>query len=40
MNTALTIIFSEKHLNRYVPGFAGRFNIREPDTVNRMAFNS
>lgn len=28
--------FSEKHLNRYVQEFAGRFNIRELDTVNQM----
>ena len=29
---------SEKHLNRYVQEFAGRFYIRELDTTNQMAF--
>ena len=28
---------SEKHLNRYVQEFAGRFNIRELDTINQMS---
>ena len=28
---------SEKHLNRYVQEFAGRFNICEMDTINQMA---
>ncbi|MCY3803184.1 MAG: IS1595 family transposase [Gammaproteobacteria bacterium] len=29
---------SKKHLNRYVQEFAGRFNIRELDTIRQMAF--
>ena len=29
---------SEKHLGRYVTEFAGRYNVRELDTIDQMKF--
>ena len=29
---------SPKHLERYVVEFAGRYNVREMDTIDQMAF--